>query len=167
MVPNKPTTIAKPNFQGAAHNIILKGASTHWYTRKSKITAKARKPNHVFQSRVGLSTHINALSTQVWAYFLSRKRPTCRATRVVAFERVDCIRSRKKTERKTVVVCSCEVWGKKRQPTLFQHLTLFNEEFRVLEMPVGMISVHSAGDIDHKAQIFWISIHFICMAVPL
>lgn len=44
--------------------------------------------------------------------------------------------------------------GKKRQPTLFQHLTLFNEEFRVLEMPVGMISVHSAGDIDHKAQIF-------------
>jgi len=167
VVPNKPTTIAKPNFQGVTHNIIQKGASTQWYTRKSKIIAKARKPNHVFQSRVGLSTHINTLITQVWAYFLSRKRPLCRATRVVAYERVDCIRARKKTERKTVVVCSCEVWGKKCQPTLFQHLTLFNEELRVLEMPVGMISVHSAGDIDHKAQIFWISIHFICMAVPL
>lgn len=125
MVPNKPTTIAKPNFQGAAHNIILKGASTHWYTCKSKITAKARKPNHVFQSRVGLSTHINTLSTQVWAYFLSRKRPTCRATRVVAYERVDCIRSRKKTERKTVVVCSCEVWGKKTSAYLISTFNAF------------------------------------------
>ena len=98
--PNKATTIAKPNFQGAAHNIMQKGASTQRYTRKSKIIAKARKPNYVFQSRVGLSNHINTLISQDWAHFLSRKRPLCRATRVVAYERVDCIRSRKKTEKK-------------------------------------------------------------------
>ena len=29
--------------------------------RKSKIIIKARKPNHVFRSRVGMSTHINTL----------------------------------------------------------------------------------------------------------
>ena len=38
VVPNTATTIAKWNFQGASHNIIQ------------------RKPNHVFQSQVGLST---------------------------------------------------------------------------------------------------------------
>ena len=37
-----------------------KGAFTQRHTRKSKIIiAKARKPNHVFRSHVGLSAHIN------------------------------------------------------------------------------------------------------------
>ena len=71
------TTIAKPNFQAAAHNIIKKGAFTQRHTRKSKLIAKARKPNHVFRSGVGLSAHINTLISHVWAYFdeFSRKRP--------------------------------------------------------------------------------------------
>ena len=53
------TTIAKPNFQRAAHDIIQKGAFPRRHTCTSKIIAKARKANHVFRSREGLSTHIN------------------------------------------------------------------------------------------------------------
>ena len=55
VAPYTATSIAKPNFQGAAHNIIHKGAFTQRHTPKSKIITKARKPNHVFRSPVGLS----------------------------------------------------------------------------------------------------------------
>ena len=48
VVPNTATTIAKSNFQGATHNII--------HTLSYRHTREARKPNHVFRSRVGLST---------------------------------------------------------------------------------------------------------------
>ena len=61
VVPDRATTIVKPNFQGAAYNNIQKGAFTQRHTRKIKIISKARKPNHVFRSSVGLSTHINTL----------------------------------------------------------------------------------------------------------
>ena len=50
------TTIAKPNFLGAAHNIIQKRTLPQRHTRESKNITKARKPNHVFRGRVGLST---------------------------------------------------------------------------------------------------------------
>ena len=58
VVPNTVKTICKPKFQGAANNILQKGAFTQRPTRKSNIIAKARKPNHVFRIRVGLSSQI-------------------------------------------------------------------------------------------------------------
>ena len=99
VIPNTATTIAKPNLQGAAHNIIQKGAFTQSHTSKSKIIAKARKPNHVFRNRAGLSAHINPFISQFWAHFIdfTRKRPSLVRDRfvvqqrVVAYERVDCI----------------------------------------------------------------------------
>ena len=69
MVPNTETTIAKPNFQGAARNIIQKGAFIQRDTRKSKIITKAGKPNHVFRSRVGLSTYINTIVILTLIFF--------------------------------------------------------------------------------------------------
>jgi len=59
LVPNTATTVAKPNFQGSAHNIIQKGVFTRRHTRTRQIITKARTPNAVFRSCVGLSTHIN------------------------------------------------------------------------------------------------------------
>ena len=59
LVPYTEITIAKPNFQGAAHNITQKRAFTQRHTRKSEIITQARKRNHVFRSRVGLSTNIH------------------------------------------------------------------------------------------------------------
>ena len=52
-------TIEKPNFQGATHNIMQKGAFTQRHTHESKSILRARKPEHVLRSRVGLSTLIN------------------------------------------------------------------------------------------------------------
>ena len=77
VVPNAATTIAKPNFQGVAHTIIQKGTFTQRHTCKSKIITKARKPNPIFWSREGLSTHVNKLINKFWAYFLdfSRQQP--------------------------------------------------------------------------------------------
>ena len=69
VVPNTETTIANPNFQGAAHNIIQKGAFTQRHTRKRKIITKGEETKlripescrpvnpyqHVNQSGLGLS----------------------------------------------------------------------------------------------------------------
>lgn len=52
VLPNTVKTICKPKFQGAANNILQKGAFTQRPTRKSNIIAKARKPNHVFSGVV-------------------------------------------------------------------------------------------------------------------
>ena len=50
------TTIAERNF-----NIMQKRAFTQRHTRENEIITKARKPNHVFRSRVGLSAHIHTI----------------------------------------------------------------------------------------------------------
>ena len=54
VVPNKAPTTAKPNFQGAGHNIIRKGAFAQKHTRKRKTTTKTRKLIQEFRSCVGL-----------------------------------------------------------------------------------------------------------------
>ena len=43
VVANTATTIAKPNFQGAAHDIIQKGSFTQGHTLTSKIITKVKK----------------------------------------------------------------------------------------------------------------------------
>ena len=54
---------------------MQKGTLTQRHTRKSKIIRKARKPNHVFRDRVGVSTHFkaycNILRSRIETYSMS------------------------------------------------------------------------------------------------
>ena len=89
VVSNTATTIAKPNFQGAAHNTIQKWAFTRRHTDSREPNYNiGKKTNHLFQSHEGLSTHINTLISQVWAYFVdfSRKRPPPISDHFVLYE---------------------------------------------------------------------------------
>ena len=69
MVTNTATTITQSNLQGTAHIIKQKEALSEGRTRKSENITKARKPNHVFRSRVCLSAHINTFHKKSPWYF--------------------------------------------------------------------------------------------------
>ena len=58
---------------------LQKGVFNQRHIRKSKIIIKARKPNHVFRSLVGLSIHINThVTTGMWGmfFYIRRQNPS-------------------------------------------------------------------------------------------